>query len=37
MARRLGDRAAERRHLRAAIAIDPTYAPARALLVRLHA
>jgi tetratricopeptide (TPR) repeat protein len=36
MARRAGDRAAERRHLRAALAIDRAYAPARALLARLH-
>jgi tetratricopeptide (TPR) repeat protein len=36
MARRRGDDAAERRHLRAAIAIDRTYAPARALLAKLR-
>ncbi|MDB5072720.1 MAG: hypothetical protein JWM87_3831 [Candidatus Eremiobacteraeota bacterium] len=35
MARHAGDRDAERTHLKAAVAIDATYAPARALLARL--
>ena len=35
MARRVGDRNAERAHLRAALALDAAYAPARALLARL--
>jgi tetratricopeptide (TPR) repeat protein len=36
MARRAGDRDSERAHLKAALAIDAAYAPARALLARLH-
>lgn len=36
MARRCADRAAERRHLRAALALDYRYAPARMLLARLN-
>jgi len=36
MARAGGDRDAEGRHLRAALALDATYAPARALLGRLR-
>jgi hypothetical protein len=35
MARRAGDRAAERVHLHQALALDAAYAPARALLARL--
>jgi tetratricopeptide (TPR) repeat protein len=35
MARRAGDRRAERAHLHAALALDAAYAPARALLARL--
>ena len=35
MSLRVGDRAASREHLRTALALDATYAPARALLERL--
>ena len=35
MALRVRDRAASREHLRAALSLDPAYAPARALLARL--
>jgi hypothetical protein len=35
MALRVRDRAAARRHLRTALALDAAYAPARALLARL--